>query len=262
MVKFRTTGKVYHYPPYKKEELKEGDRVVIETPQGLEIGTVIKIERKKPEGESEGQIIRKFSLQDKERLEELKPKRDEAKEFFNEKVKELGLCMKLIDVEISLDERKITFYFVSEERVDFRELLSLLVAHFHKNIRLQQIGPRDAAKMLGGFGPCGRPFCCALFREMLESISLDLAEEQDLQSVGASKITGPCGKLLCCLEYEADFYREMKNKLPKIGDKIKTKKGIGTVISQNVLTGSVILQFDDETTMEYKVESKGDKNDL
>lgn len=257
-IKFKTTGKVYQFEKPEKEKLKEGDKVVVETDQGAEIGTVLAIKRKKPESEIMGRV-RRFTEEDEAKLIKLEPPAQETKNFCREKIQELGLSMKLLDVEISLDEKKITFYFVAEERVDFRDLLSILIARYHKSIRLQQLGPRDAAKALGGFGCCGRPVCCRTFLENMESVTVDLAKEQDLQAVGTSKITGLCGKLMCCLAYEAEEYQEMRKKLPGLGKKIKTEKGTGVVIAQNVLSQSVLVRLEDRSKIEVRVKGESKK---
>lgn len=227
--------------------------MVVETEQGAEIGTVLEVKRQKAETEIIGQV-RRFVEEDRAKIKQLKPQAKEAKEFCQEKIRELNLRMKLVDAEISLDEKKMTFYFIAEERVDFRDLLSILIARYHKNIRLQQLGARDAAKMMGGFGCCGRPVCCGTFLENIESVTVNLAKEQDLHAVGTSKITGLCGKLMCCLAYEADEYEEMRKKLPLLGKKVKTEKGVGVVIGQNALTGSVLVKLKDGSKIEVKKE--------
>src|SRR4030065_1929955 len=136
------------------------------------------------------------------------------------KIKKHGLSMKLVGISISLDDRNLTFYFTAEGRVDFRELLRDLVSTFKKMIRLQQIGPKDAAKLIGGFGPCGRPVCCQTFLSDMKSITMDLARDQNLEGVTSSKISGICGKLMCCLDYEAEMYSEARKGLPEVGKEI------------------------------------------
>ena len=252
-IKFKTTGKIHPFPILSKEKFEIGDRVVVEIEQGVEIGTVIEVKKKKSEVEIKGKV-RKLTEKDQKKIIELKPQSEEIKQFCQEKISELGLSMKLIDAEISLDEKKITFYFMSEERVDFRELLSLLIARYHKNIRLQQLGPRDVARILGGFGCCGRPCCCKAFLENINSIKVNLAKEQSLRGVGSSKITGLCGKLMCCLNFEAKDYKEVRKKLPEVGKKIKTEKGMGKVIAQNIISSSVIVKLEDGSKIEQKIE--------
>jgi len=256
-VKFLSTFKINQF--YTSLDFKIGERVLVETEEGLELGIVTDIKQKR--GRFKEAAIRKVAKEDEEKMRRLGEKEKEAFLFCREKIEELGLAMKLIKVSLSLDEKKIVFYYTAEGRVDFRDLLRELVVHFHKNIRLQQIGPRDAAAMLGGLGPCGRAFCCTIFQEDINSITLDLAKEQDLLGVGTSKISGPCGKLLCCLLYEAKLYQELKKKLPQIGEVVFTKKGKGKVISQSVLRQTVLVELEDGTKIEqkYPAETNQDK---
>lgn len=250
-VKFKTTGKIYQLDT--SLDFKVGEKILIQTDQGIEIGTILKIKRRekgKSEEETPGQILRKFTQEDEEKLKGFRQEVEKILSFCQKKIKELNLPMRLIDGELSLDEKKITFYFVAEDRIDFRELLGQLVSHFHKNIRLQQLGPRDTAKLIGGIGPCGRPLCCQTFLEDMESITLEMAKEQDLAYVGSSKISGLCGKLMCCLAYEAEIYRKMRENLPNIGKEIETEKGKGKVIAQNVLRQTVLVEVEDGSKIE------------
>jgi cell fate regulator YaaT (PSP1 superfamily) len=250
-IKLRTTGKIHQIP--SEEEFKVGQKILIETPQGIELATILEIKRKKPEEEPPGKLLRELTEEDAKKLKDLKPKAEKALLVCQKKIKEFALPMKLIDAEFSLDEKKLTFYFTASQRIDFRELLGELVSHFHKNIRLQQLGPRDAAKMLGGIGPCGRPLCCQTFLEDMDSVTLDMAEAQSLKSVGSGKISGVCGKLICCLAYEAELYQKMRENLPKIGQKIETEKGKGKVVAQNVLRQTVLVELEDGTKIEQRI---------
>lgn len=255
-VKFKTTGKIYQFSSSSK--FKPGEKILMKTDQGIEIGTTLDIDKKTLQSPSfeieelEGEILRKLTQEDEEKLVNLKPKAEKAFLFCQQKIKELRLPMRLISAEYSLDEKKLTFYFTAEERVDFRELLGELVSYFHRNIRLQQLGPRDTAKIIGGIGPCGRPLCCQTFLENMESVTLEMAKEQNLAAVGSSKISGLCGKLMCCLVYEAEAYEKMRKNLPEIGSEIKTEKGKGKVIAQNVLKQSILAELQDGTKLEVK----------
>lgn len=211
-VKYQSTLKVYQFNT--TSHFKVGDKVLVETEEGIETGVVVEGDGDIEQGK--GLILRKMTKEDEERQKMLREKEEQAFDFCAQKIKELRLPMKLIGTSLSLDERKLTFYFTAEGRVDFRELLRELVAHFHKNIRLQQIGQRDVAKMLGGLGLCGRPLCCSSFLQNMESITLEMAKEQNLIGLGSGKISGACGKLMCCLAFEDEFYKKTnKNKKEK-----------------------------------------------
>ena len=247
-VKFKSTFKVHQF--CTSLDFKVGEKVVVDTDSGLELGT---IQEAKRGGKKEEEVaIRRLTEADEEKLAQLKEEEKEALAFCAQKVAELRLPMKLIDAIYSLDKKKLTFYFVAEDRVDFRELLRELVAHFHKSIRLQQLGPRDASKLLGGLGPCGRPLCCVTFLDDVGSITLEMAKEQDLVGVGSNKISGACGKLMCCLAYEIKMYEKMRKELPKIGQEIETEKGKGKVVAQNVLRQAVLVELEDGTKIEIR----------
>ena len=161
--------------------------------------------------------------------------------------------MELMDAELSFDEKKLTFYFAAEGRVDFRSLVSDLASTFRKLIRLQQIGARDEARFLGGCGRCGQVLCCRRFlKGDLDSVTLEMAQLQGLAAMGTARVTGCCGKLMCCLKYELDEYREAVKSLPKIGEKIKTEKGFGFVISQNILAKKVLVEVEDGSKLEVE----------
>jgi cell fate regulator YaaT (PSP1 superfamily) len=158
--------------------------------------------------------------------------------------------MKLIATSISLDGRNLTFYFTAEGRVDFRNLLKDLVMTFKKMIRLQQIGPKDAARLMGGFGPCGRRVCCQTFLSTMKSITMDLAREQNIEGVTSSKISGLCGKLMCCLAYETEMYKKIRKGLPKIGEEIKIENNTGKVVALNILSQKAIVELADGSKVE------------
>ena len=259
LIKFKTTGKIYLFS--STEEFKIGEKILIDTGQGIEVATVIKNQIKdEKELESvekgEGLILRKLSEEDEKKMSNLKIKEREAFDFCQQKIKEINLPMKLVSSEISLDEKKLTFYFIAEDRIDFRQLLSELVTNYHKKIRLQQLGARDCAKMLGGIGPCGRQFCCQTFLEAMDSVTLEMAKAQDMATVGSNKISGACGKLMCCLAYESEMYQKIRAKMPKINEQFETKKGKGKIIWQNVLKQTVLVELEDGTKIEEKLKGE------
>ncbi|OGD56716.1 hypothetical protein A2V71_04185 [Candidatus Berkelbacteria bacterium RBG_13_40_8] len=182
-----------------------------------------------------------------------------AKDYLEEarvKVFRHGLQMKILDATLSFDEKKLTFYFSAEGRVDFRALVSDMVGSFHKIIRLQQVGARDEARLYGGYGKCGRELCCAKFLANLESITLEMAEIQEVSSGKPSKITGCCGKLMCCLSYEADSYKKIKLKMPKIGSEVKTPQGEGKVIGHNVFENKIMIETKEGKKLEVMIDER------
>ena len=201
---FPTTGKTYSYETSLK--LKPSDEVLAENEQMVEQGLVIAKEKVAEAEPATGQIVRKKTAQDELWLKELKIS---ARQFIDEaqrKVNRHSLKMKILDADLSFDQKKLTFYFSSESRVDFRSLVSDMAQSFNKLIRLQQIGGREAIRYYGGIGKCGRELCCKAFLKNLENITLEMAQNQELATAGANKITGCCGKLMCCLSYEAENY--------------------------------------------------------
>lgn len=256
-IKIKSTGQVVSVD-FGKLVIKSGDLILVETPQCKEVAEVVDPDRIEESetvngeiNESEVEVIRKLTDKD---LEQYKKLKEEAKSLLpkcQEKIISHKLSMQPLDAELSFDEKKLTFYFTAEGRVDFRSLVSDLASTFKKLIRLQQVGPRDEARHLGGFGRCGQKLCCRRFlKGDLDSITLDMAQIQGLASMGSNRITGSCGKLMCCLSYELEDYRKMAKKLPKIGGKIKTEKGEGVVVSQNLLKGKVIVELEDKSRME------------
>lgn len=188
-------------------------------------------------------VIRKADFKDIERLEKLKEKEVRAKKLFNEKIKKHCLEMKLIDVEYTFDGSKILFYFTADGRVDFRNLVKELAGIFKTRIELRQVGVRDEAKSLGGLGICGKPFCCATFLDEFQPVSIKMAKEQGL-SLNPVKISGTCGRLMCCLKFEQDAYADLLRNAPKLGAIVDTPKGKGTVVEQNLLTGMLKVRMD------------------
>lgn len=235
-VSFRDAGKIYYFDP-DGLELKKGDHVIVETSRGIETGEVVMEKSEVSDDEIVAplkKVIRKSTLKDKERNEKNKELEEKAFDICLEKIEEHGLPMKLIDVEYTFDHNKILFYFTSDGRVDFRELVKDLARIFKTRIELRQIGVRDEAKMVGGLGPCGRPVCCATFLRDFEPISIKMAKKQNL-SLNPSKISGLCGRLMCCLRYEAKAYKEMKKEMPNVGEEVELSLGNGEVVGRNLV---------------------------
>ena len=241
-VSFRRCGKIYMFDPGELQ-INPGDWVVVETIRGQELGQVMR-DRMDPGEEDEKltikPVIRKATPEDMETYEENKYRSAEAFRVGIEKIRENSLPMKLVDVEYTLDQSKIVFYFSAEGRVDFRALVRDLASVFHKRIELHQIGVRDVAKMLGGLGPCGLTCCCATFLHSFDPVSIKMAKEQNL-SLNSMKISGPCGRLLCCLSYEFDFYVEEKRHYPPEGSKLKVGFDLMKVIEVNILSKKISL---------------------
>lgn len=241
----------------EKKDFKTGDEVIIEQENDKIAGKIdYSIDTDNKKINTHGLILRKVNSKDQENLKQIKKEEKRATKLFKQKTKVFKLGMKLIDCEMSFDKKNITFYFFSETRVDFRDLLRDLVRILRKMIRLQQVGPRDEAKMMKGLGPCGRGLCCQTFLPHLESITTDLAKVQNLESVASSKISGNCGKLFCCLSFEAEQYKQLVKKLPKAGDQIKTKKGLGKVIDQDILNQKVTVELAKGQKIKIKYDKK------
>ena len=224
--------------------------VLVNTAFGEEAGEVLEINDMK-ESDLKRDLMPVLKILSEDEIEFLKNKEKEKNRYIeiaNCMVEIHELNMKIMDVNFGLDDTKVTFIFSSESRIDFRQLVKELSGKLKKQIVLRQIGPRDEARLLGGYGRCGRPFCCQSFLQNLESITMDMAKVQNLYGKGSSKISGVCGKLMCCLSYEVEVYKEMIKNLPAVGEKIKTKKGIGLVIDQNVIKQSVLVELEKDRT--------------
>lgn len=235
-VKLKKKGKITFFNP-NGQKLKKNQPVIVETIQGIRYG-VVEIENTIMEDEKIDfdikNIVRLATEEDTIQYEKNLTREQEARYIFIEKAKKYKLDMKLIDVELTFDLNKIIFYFTAEGRVDFRELVKELASIFKMRIELRQIGVRDEAKILNGIGICGRSLCCATFLRDFQPVSIKMAKDQKL-SLNPTKISGACGRLMCCLKYEQDAYEELTKDLPNEGDIIKTEKGIGEVLSVNVL---------------------------
>ena len=252
-VRFKKAGKIYYFGP-NELNINKGDYVVVETARGVEFGEcVIGIKEIKEEDVIPPlkSVLRIADENDIAKHKENKDKEEEAINVCISKIEEHGLKMKLIDVEYTFDNNKVIFYFTADGRVDFRELVKDLATIFKTRIELRQIGVRDEAKMLGGLGPCGRPMCCSSFLGDFTSVSIKMAKEQSL-SLNPTKISGICGRLMCCLNYEQQTYEEIRKRLPKAGAVVKTELGKGEVVSNSVVkeTVKVKLKINNEEVME------------
>lgn len=237
-VRFKDVGKIYYFSP-NKQILSEGQRVIVETARGVECGEVVIANREVEDKEVVQPlktIIRIASEQDIKVLQNNRKKEQEIMSVFIKKIAEHKLDMKAIDIEYTFDGSKILFYFTAESRVDFRELVKDLASIYRTRIELRQIGVRDEAKMLGGLGICGRKFCCSSFLGEFQPVSIKMAKEQSL-SLNPTKISGTCGRLMCCLKYEQDCYEELLSMTPKVGAIVETAEGKGYVEDTNLLTG-------------------------
>lgn len=244
-VRFKEGGKVYYFDP-DKNKLKNNDVVIVETSRGVECGTVAIANKEVADDEIVHplkKLIRKATKEDRRRLEENKRKEKEALKICEQKVAEHGLEMKLVDVEYTFDNSKILFYFTADGRVDFRALVKDLASVFRTRIELRQIGVRDESKMLGGLGVCGRPFCCSSFLGEFHPVSIKMAKEQGL-SLSPTKISGTCGRLMCCLKYEQDAYTDLIKRTPKVGALVKTPLGRGLVVETNLLARTLKVKMD------------------
>ncbi len=239
-VRFKKNGKIYFFAPGSNKP-KAGEKVVVETARGVECGEVAIEPRMEPESNIVGNlrtIVRIATPKDLKSLELNRTREAEAAKVCEEKIAEHGLDMKLVDVECTFDNNKLLFYFTADSRVDFRELVKELAGIFRTRIELRQIGVRDEAKMLGGIGVCGRPFCCKTFLSEFQPVSIKMAKEQGL-SLNPTKISGTCGRLMCCLKYEQDFYDVEYRNTPKVGALVTTPSFRGYVEEVNLITGKL-----------------------
>lgn len=243
-VKFKTAGKIYYFDP-DVFDVKAGDSVIVETARGMEFGTVTMDVSEVDESEIVAplkKIMRIATPEDhKKHLENVK-KKERALQLCQEKVDKHNLVMKLIDVEYTFDNSKIIFYFTADGRVDFRELVKDLASVFKMRIELRQIGVRDEAKIMGGIGSCGRTLCCHSWLADFEPVSIKMAKVQSL-SLNPTKISGICGRLMCCLKYENDIYMEMRKGMPDVGEKIKTPDGLARVVDTNLLENKIKVRL-------------------
>ena len=257
-VRFKKAGKIYYFDP-SGLEIKKGDFVVVETARGIEFGECVIGIKEIPESDIVAplkSVIRVAEEADINKHKENKVKEKDALDICLKKIEEHGLNMKLIDVEYTFDNNKVIFYFTADGRVDFRELVKDLATIFKTRIELRQIGVRDEAKMLGGLGPCGRPLCCSTFLGDFASVSIKMAKEQNL-SLNPTKISGICGRLMCCLNYEQSTYEDIRKRLPKAGSIVSMGDFKGEVVSNNTVKESVKVKYkrgDEELIEEFKID--------
>ncbi len=246
-VGFRTAGKTYYFAP-KQFQLKAGDNVIVETARGVEFGRITipnKMVSEREITQPLREIIRPATKEDVARYEENKNLEERAAEICREKIKAHKLEMDLVSVEYTFDNTKLLFYFTAESRVDFRMLVKDLASVFKTRIELRQIGIRDEAKLMGGFGFCGRPFCCSSFLSDFVQVSIKMAKEQNF-SLNSAKISGACGRLMCCLRYEHEVYEEAVAATPSCGSYVSTPNGLGTVVETRPLAAAVKVRLEDK----------------
>lgn len=244
-VRFKDVGKIYYFSP-SGSKIECGNHVIVETARGIECGEVVIANRKvddKKVIQPLKSIMRIATEKDLETQQKNREKEQEIMKVFTRKIVEHKLDMKPIDIDCTFDGSKILFYFTAENRVDFRELVKDLASVYRTRIELRQIGVRDEAKMLGGLGICGRPFCCKTFLGEFQPVSIKMAKEQSL-SLNPTKISGTCGRLMCCLKYEQNCYEELLAITPKVGALVETSEGRGIVEDTNLLTGVLKVKLD------------------
>jgi cell fate regulator YaaT (PSP1 superfamily) len=250
-VRFNRAGKIYYFEA-GDIALAPGDYAVVKTTRGLELGHVVIAPGQVKNGETDetlSPVVRKAEPEDITKAQELEDKAEEALIECGKMIDELNLPMKLLNAEYNLDSSRLTFLFSAAERVDFRELVRRLSGKFKVRVELRQVGSRDEAKLLGSFGRCGRPLCCTTFLTEFTPVSIKMAKEQDLP-LNPMKISGACGRLMCCLAYEGEQYHAMKEKMPKIGQRVSTHMGEATVVGNNPLKETVLVELDSEAQVE------------
>ena len=253
-VKFNDMGKEYFFDPQSFNP-KVGERIIVETQNGKDIVTVSREAHDEPDEnivQPLCKMLRFANEKDFKRIEENRQKEAEALTVCEKMVEKHKLEMKLVRVEYSFDGGRILFFFTADGRVDFRELVKDLAAHFHTRIELRQIGVRDEAKMLGGIGICGQPYCCKQFLNDFQTVSIKMAKEQGL-SLNPTKVSGSCGRLMCCLKYEQDTYEYLNSITPPVGATVKTREGTAVVVDKNPISGNLMVKDSEEEAIVYKV---------
>jgi cell fate regulator YaaT (PSP1 superfamily) len=253
-VRFKPAGKVYDFD-CGAFVLNQGDGVIVQTEQGLSYGTVatapVMVEEEKA-GRNLKKVYRLASEKDLQKLERIAEDEKRAHQFCLDCIKKLDLQMNLFEVEKSFEENKYTFFFTAEGRIDFRQLVKMLVKELGVRIEMRQVGIRNQAKMCGGIGRCGREICCSSFLEKFGPVSIRMAKEQNL-SLNPTKISGQCGRLMCCLTYEYDVYRQLKGDYPKVNSWVTTPSGRGKIIRHNVMAGQVTVRLEDGEEIELQI---------
>lgn len=244
-VRFKPTGKSYYFAP-GEYEIEAGEYVIVETSHGVECGEVTQGVHEAPDSTISHALKPVLRIADDADVRQMRQNRDDEKKAFaitEERIAKHGLDMKLIDVEYAHNRSKILFFFTSDGRVDFRELVKDLASIFRTRIELRQIGVRDESKMLGGLGICGQPFCCSRFLKNFQPVSIKMAKEQGL-SLNPTKISGSCGRLMCCLGFEQNSYEHLNKITPKVGSIVKTPEGEGLVLEINVISGNLRVKME------------------
>lgn len=258
-VRFKKAGKIYYFEPADMN-IQKDTYVVVETARGIEFGECVIGIKEINENDIVAPLKSVLRIATNEDIEKHFKNKDKEKDAFDiclKKIQEHGLTMKLIDVEYTFDNNKVIFYFTADGRVDFRDLVKDLATIFKTRIELRQIGVRDEAKMLGGLGPCGRPMCCSSFLGDFASVSIKMAKEQNL-SLNPTKISGICGRLMCCLNYEQSTYEDIRKRMPKVGSIVKTSEGTGEVFSNNIVKESIKVKLkkgEEEVLEEFKIDN-------
>ncbi len=250
-VRFKRAGSVYYFDP-AGIDLEVNDYVVVTTTRGLELGQVVISPKQvlaSEVSEALKPVVRKAEPEDIKRTQELATKEEEALTECGKLIAKLHLPMKLLSAEYNLDGSRLTLFFKAAARIDFRELVRELTNRFKIRVELRQVGPRDEAKLIGGFGRCGRPLCCMSFLSEFAPVSIRMAKEQDL-SLNPMKISGICGRLLCCLAYEGEQYHIMKEKLPREGQRVSTPMGVASVVGSNPLKETVLVKLEGQAIVE------------
>ena len=248
-VRFKANGKSYYFSPGELE-LQQGDHVIVETARGTECGEVAKGPHDVPDSSIVKPLKTVTRMADAVDVRRMQQNRADEKRAFSvceERIAKHKLDMKLVDVEYTLDRNKILFYFTADGRIDFRDLVKDLAGVFRTRIELRQIGVRDESKMLGGLGICGQPFCCSRFLRDFQPVSIKMAKEQGL-SHNPAKISGSCGRLMCCLAYEQPAYEYLNRITPGVGSIVKTPEGVGAVVETNVISGTLRVRMDPPAT--------------
>ena len=259
-VKFKDAGRSYYFDP-AGTVFQKNENVIVETANGLAFGSVSKANHEVDDESIVSplkKVIRRANEKDLNRIAENEKKQNDAFAICEKKIADHKLDMKLVEVEYSFDASKITFFVTSDGRVDFRELVKDLASHFHARIELRQIGVRDEARMLGGIGICGQPYCCKRFLDDFQPVSIKMAKEQGL-SLNPTQISGSCGRLMCCLKYEQDSYEHLISITPGVGSTVKTDNGVGIVADVNYITGNLLVRPKDNEGIPYKVNRKNVK---
>ena len=254
-IRFKTAGKVYDFES-GAFVLKPGDHVIVETEQGLGFGTVVsppKSIEKRTGGRPLKKVFRLATGKDFNQRQKNLSHEKSAHTFCLGCIRKLGLKMNLFSVEKSFDGNKYTFFFTAEGRVDFRQLVKMLVKELGVRIEMRQVGIRNQAKMCGGIGRCGRQLCCSTFLDKFDPVSIRMAKEQNL-SLNPTKISGQCGRLMCCLTYEFETYKKLKKNLPRLGKIVMTPSGKGKVIRHNAICSRIAVRLEDDLEVEFKVD--------